>query len=170
MLKESGYGGERIVLMNPTDQPGYSLMAQVADAAFRQVGLNIDMQSTDWGTVTQRRTSKEPLDKGGWSLFPTGQPAADYGNPVLATSLRCNGKSAFFGWPENPRLEELRQQWIDSSDQAMRRKLAEDIQREAMSFVPMIPLGQYIPATGYRSNISGILHGPAAVFWNVEKA
>ncbi len=169
MLKEGGYGGERIVLMNPTDQAAYTLMCQVADAAFRTVGLNIDMQTMDWGTLTQRRTSREPLEKGGWSLFPSGLPAADYGNPVLATGLRTNGKSAFFGWPENTRLEQLRADWIDSSDAAERHKIAEEFQREAMAFVPLIPLGQYIPATGYRSNIKGLLRGPAPVFWNVEK-
>jgi peptide/nickel transport system substrate-binding protein len=109
------------------------------------------------------------LEKGGWSLFPSGLPAADYGNPVLATALRTNGKSAFFGWPENAKLEQLRQDWIDSADAAQRQKIAEDFQREAMAFVPFIPLGQYIPATGYRRNISGLLRGPAPVFWNAEK-
>jgi hypothetical protein len=60
----------------------------------RRVGINLDEQSMDWGTVVQRRTSKEPLDKGGWSLFPYGAPAAEYRDPVFATNLRGNGKDA----------------------------------------------------------------------------
>jgi len=80
--------GERIAFMHPTDPPAYDAMSQVAIAAYKRVGLNIDVQTTDWSTVTQRRNSKEPLERGGWSVFPSGFPAVDFGNPVLATGLR----------------------------------------------------------------------------------
>ena len=113
-LKAGGYNGERIAFMHPTDPPAYDAMCQVTIAAFKRVGLNIDVQTTDWSTVTQRRNSKEPLEKGGWSLFPSGFPAVDFGNPVLATGLRSNGAGAWIGWPDNPRIEALRDAWIDS--------------------------------------------------------
>ena len=169
MLKDGGYNGERIVMMHPTDPPAYEACCQVAEAAFKRVGLNIDVQVMDWGTVTQRRTNKEPLDKGGWSVFPSGFPAVDFGNPVLATGLRTNGKDAWIGWPENTKIEALRDAWIDSSDPAEQKRLSEQIQIEAFSYVPYIPLGQYINATAWRNNIRGLLRGPVPVFWNVEK-
>ena len=170
MLKAGGYNGERIVLMHPTDPPAYDALCQVAEGAFRRVGLNIDIQTTDWGTVTQRRNSKEPLEKGGWSIFPSGFPAVDFGNPVLATGLRTNGKDAWIGWPENPKLEALRDAWIDSSDPVEQKRISEQIQLECVDFVPYIPLGQYIQATAWRTNITGLLRGPAPVFWNIEKS
>ncbi len=170
MLQEGGYNGERIVLMHPTDPASYDTLCHVAEADFRRVGLNVDVQTTDWGTVTQRRISKEPLDKGGWSVFPSGFPTVDYSNPVLATGLRTNGKDAWVGWPENDKLEALRNAWIDSTDVAEKKRLSEQIQRECFSFVPYIPLGQYLPASAWRNNITGQLRGPAMVFWNVEKA
>ena len=37
----------------------------------KQIGMNVDFQSLDWGTVVQRRASKEPIDKGGWNIFYT---------------------------------------------------------------------------------------------------
>jgi peptide/nickel transport system substrate-binding protein len=120
--------------------------------------------------VTQRRGSKETLEKGGWSLFPSGYPSVDFGNPVLATGLRANGKDAWIGWPDNPRIEALREAWIDSTDKAEQKRLSEDIQRECFAYVPYIPFGQYIPASAWRANVSGQLRGPAPVFWNVEKA
>ncbi len=169
MLKEAGYDGERIVFMHPTDPSAYDAMCLVAEGAFRRVGLNIDVQTTDWGTVTQRRSSKEALDKGGWSLFPSGFPSVDMGNPVLAGGLRTNGKDAWVGWPENARIETLRDAWINSTDAAERKRLSEQIQLECFAFVPYIPLGQYIPAGAWRSNVTGQLRGPAPVFWNVEK-
>lgn len=170
MLAEAGYKGERIVLMNPADLPAYSATCLVADAAFRAVGLNIDLQTTDWGTVTERRASKEPLDKGGWSLFPSGLPATDHASPVLTTALRSNGKSAWFGWPDDPKLEALRDAWIDAPDTAEQRRLAGDIQAEAFAYLPYIPVGHYIQSTAWRNTLSGLLRGPAPVFWNVEKA
>ncbi|MFC7538700.1 ABC transporter substrate-binding protein [Siccirubricoccus deserti] len=69
MLAEAGYAGERIVCMHPTDQSFYDAFTSVCVAAWREVGVNVDDQSMDWGTVVQRRTSREPLDKGGWSVF-----------------------------------------------------------------------------------------------------
>ena len=169
-LKDGGYNGERIVLMHPTDPAAYDAVCQVAEGDFRRVGLNIEAQSTDWGTVTQRRGSREPLDKGGWSLFPSGFPPVDYANPVLAGGMRTNGRDAWVGWPDNPRIEALRDAWIDSPDPAERKRLSEQIQRECFDFVPYIPLGQYLPAGAWRSNVTGQLRGPAVVFWNVEKA
>ena len=169
MLKDGGYNGERIVLMNPTDLAPYSACSLVADHAWREVGLNIDMQASDWGTITQRRNSKEPLEKGGWSVFPSGFPAVDFGTPLLGPGLRTNGKDAWIGWPEDARIEQLRDAWVDSTDAAERKRLSEEIQREAFAFVPFVPLGQYIPSTAYRTNVTGLLRGPVPVFWNVEK-
>ncbi len=64
------------------------------------MGVNLDDQAMDWGTVVQRRNSKEPLDRGGWSLFVTSFPALDYTDPLAAPALRGNGGAAWYGWPE----------------------------------------------------------------------
>ncbi len=170
MLADAGYRGEKLVVMHPTDQPFYDAITSVYVSQLRKVGLNIDEQSMDWGTIVQRRNSKEPLEKGGWSLFMSGFPAVDQGNPILASPLRTNGDKAWYGWPVNAKIESLREQWIDATDPAEQKRIAEEIQREAFSFVPYAPLGQYLQATAWRSNLSGLLRGPVPVFWNVQKA
>lgn len=169
MLNDGGYNGERIVFLHPTDPSSYDVLSQVAAGAFRKAGLNIDVQTMDWGTLTQRRNNQGPMDKGGWSLFPSGFPSVDFGNPVLAGGLRTNGKDAWIGWPDDPKIEALRDAWIDSADPAEQKRLSEQIQLACFDYVPYIPLGQYIPAGAWRSNITGQLRGPAPVFWNVEK-
>jgi peptide/nickel transport system substrate-binding protein len=170
MLKEAGYGGERIALMHPTDQTFYDALSSVVAASLRRVGLNLDEQSLDWGSVVQRRASKEPLDKGGWSLFPYGAPAADYGDPIFAGALRGNGKDAWFGWPADEKLEAMRNAWMDSNDAVARKRLDAEIQSRAFETVPFIPLGQYLPPSAWRSGLSGLLKGAVPVFWNVQKA
>jgi peptide/nickel transport system substrate-binding protein len=170
MLKDAGYNGERILFLHPTDQTFYDAMSSVAVAAFKAVGLNIDEQSVDWGTVVQRRTNREPLDKGGWSMFPLGAPAADYRDPVFATNLRSIGKDSWFGWPTDEKIEALRDAWMDSNDAAERKKLDQEIQLRAFEQVPFIPLGQYLPPAAWRTSLSDPLKGAVPVFWGVSKS
>jgi peptide/nickel transport system substrate-binding protein len=170
MLDKAGYNGERIVLMHPTDQIIYNAVTLVAVEAFRKVGLNIDEQMTDWGTIVQRRTSREPLDKGGWSMYPAGAPGPEYVDPLLANTLRSNGAKAWFGWPDDPKLEAAYESWIDAPTEAERHKFEADFQLAAFTSVPSIPLGQYLPKAAWRSNVTGMLKGSAPVFWGVDKA
>jgi peptide/nickel transport system substrate-binding protein len=169
MLKAAGYAGEKVVLMHPTDQTFYDAMSQVVASSLKKVGINLDEQAMDWGTVVQRRTSKEPLEKGGWSLFPAGYPAAEYRDPVFATNIRGNGKDAWFGWPTDEKLEAMRTAWMDSNDPAERKRLDAEIQAQAFQTVPFIPLGQYFPPSAWRSNVSAPLKGAVPVFWGVTK-
>ena len=169
MLKDAGYGGEKLVFMHPTDQVYYDAMSSVAVAAFREIGLNVEEQSTDWGTIVERRTSKEPLDKGGWSMFPLGAPAAEYRDPIFATNMRGNGAAAWFGWPTDPEMETMRTAWMDTTDPAEQKRLDAATQSRAFETVPFIPLGQYLPPAAFRKNLSGLLKGAVPVFWNVSK-
>ena len=170
MLAEAGYKGERIVLLHPTDQTFYDAACHVVLDAFRRVGLNIDDVTTDWGTVIQRRASREPLEKGGWSLFPHGLPAAEYRDPIFAGTVRGNGQAGFFGWPTDPIGEALRDRWIDSTDPAEQQRLDREIQAQAFRQVPFIPMGQYFPPAAWRDTITTPQKGVVPVFWGVSKA
>jgi peptide/nickel transport system substrate-binding protein len=169
MLAASGYTGEKIVLFHPTDQVFYNAMMGVVAQAFRQIGLNVEEVATDWGTVVERRTSHAPLDKGGWSIFPAGNPAAEYVDPLLPMAVRANGAKAWFGWPTDARLEALRDQWLDETDAAKQKHLCEKIQARALELVTIIPLGQYLPPAAWTKKISAPLPGLVPVFWNVTK-
>jgi peptide/nickel transport system substrate-binding protein len=169
MLDAAKYGGEKIVYLHPTDQVAYNAFSTVVVDAFHKVGLNVDEQMTDWGTVVQRRPSKEPLDKGGWSMFPAGAPGPEYVDPLLANTLRSNGAKAWFGWPDDPALEAAYEAWIDAPDDAERRKQEVAFQTAAFTSVPSIPLGQYLPHAAWRSNVTGLVKGSAPVFWGAQK-
>jgi peptide/nickel transport system substrate-binding protein len=169
MIEQSGYNGERLVFMHPTDQLIYHATSTVAVDRFRKVGVNVDEQMTDWGTIVQRRTSKEPLDKGGWSMFPAGAPGPEFVDPLLQNTTRSNGAKAWFGWPDDPKLEAAYEAWIDAPTDAERRKQEVAFQAAAFNSVPVIPLGQYLPHAAWRSNLTGLVKGSAPVFWGVEK-
>ncbi len=62
----------------------------------------------DWGTlVTRLRASKSPPDRGGWSIFTcTSWTGLTVANPA-GTQVRGSGADTWFGWPTDPKIEEL---------------------------------------------------------------
>ena len=170
LIKEAGYQGEKIVLMSATDQPIVHGQALVTLAALRGVGLNLEFQANDWGTLITRRTSKEPIDKGGWSIFHTWFSAPDFFSPAVNILVRGSGDKAWFGWPTDAKIESLIDAWFKAPDLAMQKKLAADIQVEAYTNeIPYVPTGQFVVPTAYRKNLDGIIIAPVVFLWNVEK-
>jgi peptide/nickel transport system substrate-binding protein len=169
MLDKAGYKGERLVLLHPTDHTFYNPSSAVIAHLLRDAGFNVDDQAMDWGTVQVRRSSKEPVDKGGWSIFSTVVPAPDYQSPLQANFMRGEGKDAWFGWPDDPPMEAIYSDWLSATDQAEQSRLARAFQLRAFEFLPFIPLGGYRQTSGWRDNLQGVLKGPSIVFWNVSK-
>ncbi|HYF08466.1 MAG TPA: ABC transporter substrate-binding protein [Acetobacteraceae bacterium] len=167
-LAAAGYNGQRMVLIVPTDLPFLRAMSEVGADLFRRLGINVDYQALDWGTVLQRRTSREPVERGGWSAFFTFAGGLDFATPAGHLGLRGNGTNGWIGWPDSPELERLRDAWFDAPDLPSQQAIARRIQAQAMQDVPMIPLGQYFLATAHRRNVTDILRG-APLFWNVRK-
>jgi peptide/nickel transport system substrate-binding protein len=169
MLDKAGYRGERLVLLHPTDHTYYNPSSAITAQMLRDVGMNIDDQMMDWGTVQSRRTSREPLDRGGWSIFNTVAPMPDYSDPLLALFARGEGKTAWFGWPDDPKIEGIFETWLGATDPAEQTRLERDFQLQAFETLPFIPLGGYKQTSAWRDNLTGILKGPSIVFWNVRK-
>ncbi len=167
MLKEAGYGGGPVRLIGPTDILAPAAMTQVGADLFRKLGLNLDFALSDWGTVIQRRASREPLDKGGWSALLTSFSSYDFIDPALHPLIRGNGVQGWPGWPTLPRLEALRDQWFEAPDDASRRSLAVEIQRTVIDDVAYIPVGGYINQTAIKRSLVGRVAG-FAIFWGLR--
>jgi peptide/nickel transport system substrate-binding protein len=170
LIKEAGYNGEKIVLLSATDQPIVQNQALVTQQLLSKAGLNIQLDANDWGTLITRRASKEPIDKGGWNMFHTWSAAPDNLSPALIAALRGNDGKAWFGWPDDPKVEQLISDWFKAPDLDAQKKLAADIQIEAYTNeIPYVPTGQFVIPTAYRKNIEGIIISPVVFMWNVEK-
>ncbi len=168
LIQESGYKGEKIVIISATDQPIVHAQSLLTAELLRKLGLNVELQAGDWGTLITRRTSKEPVEKGGWSIFHTWFVAPDALSPANSP-IRASGEKAWFGWPTDPKLEELREAWFNTTDAAAAKKAADAVQLEAFKFLPYIVTAQFSIPTAYRSNLSGVIVAPVTFLWNVEK-
>src|SRR5471030_2515898 len=71
LLKEDGYDGTPVVLLQSTDLQVLTNLAPIAKAQLEAAGFKVDMQSSDWQSVVGRRVKKDPADKGGWNLMLT---------------------------------------------------------------------------------------------------
>jgi peptide/nickel transport system substrate-binding protein len=169
LLKEAGYTDQLIRLIGPTDILAPAAMTQVAGDMFRRLGVNLDFVLTDWGSVIQRRASREPVEKGGWSVFLTAFASFEFADPAGNSPLRGNGTSAWFGWPTMPRLEELRDAWFEAPDLEAQKRIARDIQRTTLDELPYIPVGSYTSLTSLRRDLQGRVPG-FALFWNLRRA
>lgn len=170
LVAESGYKGEPILLMAPTDQAALMQEAQVTRALFRELGLNVDFMAMDWGSLVSRRANQSAPDKGGWNSFCTLWGGLTVSNPGSSYPLRANGKHGWFGWPTDEKLEALRQDWFEAPDLAAQQAVAAKIQQRAFEFVPFMPLGQIYQPTAFRSNVVDIVKCAIPLFWGVRKA
>jgi peptide/nickel transport system substrate-binding protein len=165
----AGYKGEKIVLLDAVDQPLIHAEALVATDVLKKLGLNVEYVTSDWGTVVTRRASKKPPAEGGWNMFETGWVGSDLLDPSTNVMLRTNGEGAWFGWPKDDTLEELRMQWIKATDSEARQEIAAKVQERAFEVVPYVPTGQFFVKTALRKNVKGYISAPAIFMWNVEK-
>jgi peptide/nickel transport system substrate-binding protein len=170
LLKEAGYDGAPVVLLQSTDLGVLTNLAPVAKSLMEKAGLKVDMQSMDWQTVVARRTRKDPPEKGGWSAMMTSWVAADILNPVSSAFINASCEKAPFGWPCDAQLEKLRSDFAHESDPVKQKGIAEAVQLREVDYPTYINLGQWTQPFAMRKNIEGMLAAPVTIFWNVDKA
>ncbi len=54
--------------------------------------MKVELVTTDWGTVTQRRAKKDPVAQGGWSAF-----VSNVNGPAIRTAYRDTVKGILPG-------------------------------------------------------------------------
>ena len=170
LLKESGYDGTPIVMMQATDLQSSNQLPPVAKQALERVGFKVDLQAMDWQTVVSRRAKKDAPGKGGWNVFFTTTVTADADNPASNAFVSGACDKAWFGWPCDPEIEKLRAAYTRETDPAKQKEIALAVQDRVMDQASYIVLGQYKAFGAYRKDrISGWLAGPVPVMWNITK-
>ena len=173
LLAEAGYKGERVVLMDPTDQPEIHLIAQLTADALRRADVNVDLQAMDWSTLVTRRNTRESpaVNPQGWDLAFTLWGGFSLSSPLNNTPLvmSCDGKN-LYGWPCDPEMEKLRAAYFDEVSPEGRMKLIARIQTRYYEVVPYVSTGIFQRQVAYRKTLSGVLKTLYPVAWNIEKA
>jgi peptide/nickel transport system substrate-binding protein len=167
LLKESGYDGRPVVVLDPTDSPYAHAPALVTTELLRRIGANPDLQAMDWSTMVARRAKKDPPAQGGWNVFHTWATSFDVMTPAVASVLNGAGDKAWFGWPTSEEMEKLRAAFTREPDPARRRQIAEQVQRLNFEEVLFVPWGQFVVPGAFRKNVQGVLQFGATLLWNI---
>ena len=171
LLKEAGYNGEKIILMQPTDIPVLNTASLVTAQVLRDIGMEVEVQAMDWSTLTSRRAETKPPSEGGWNVFHTYSTGADVKSPIANIGVSGGGvESAWFGWPTDARTEELRDAYAREADPGKQKAIIDELQgRLFEEVVPYVNYGQWFQPVAWRKELSGVLVSPVPFFWNIEK-
>jgi peptide/nickel transport system substrate-binding protein len=174
LFKEAGYNGEKIVIMQPTDQQLIGTISMVIAQKLTEAGINVDLQATDWSTVISRRVKQDAPGPGspGWNIFTTWWTGIPMSNPITNAPLSttCDKKN-WFGWPCDEEIEKLRTAYGFAQTTDERKKITRELQTRAIEQVVYVPFGQWTQPLAYRADrISGIVPVTGlTVLWNIEK-
>jgi len=170
LFEESGYQGEKVVILQATDFDFMNNSAQIIAGWLKEIGVNAELAPSTWGDIVSRRAVMAPDDQGGWDISIIYGSNEDFADPITNIPQVANGRKGWFGWPENPEYEALRKQWARVETLAERQAIAHKMQAIAWDFVPMVLLGQWVSPAAMRRNVHGLIAAPDIIaFWNVSK-
>ena len=124
------------------------------------------------------------MSEGGWNIAHTTNTVPDQGNPLSNPFLVALGAPASaWGWPTDPKTEELRLKFATAPDVAARKAIAAEIQAQlsereldraseamrAYEQVLYLPLAQFTAPSAWRNNLQGVLKSPVMLLYNIDK-
>ncbi|MFC0407742.1 ABC transporter substrate-binding protein [Roseomonas elaeocarpi] len=172
LLRESGYRGEKVVLLNSHETLFVGMATDLAAENLKQIGLNVEVRESDWGTYMARRNNKAEPDAGGWNLFLTATSGSGAYSPLSNTiaDTTCGGRN-FAGWACDEEAARLRDAYVHEADPAKQRQLLEQLSARLWQVMPTVVLGQRAQLYAWRNDVSGLLRSPSLItlLWNVEK-
>lgn len=169
LMKEAGYAGEKIVILEPTNQPAFDGATLVTASQLRKIGVNVDLQGMDYNSMLTRRNKKDPPAQGGWHLAHSGNFGVDVASPMTNIYLASNCEQAAAGWPCDAEIERLKDDFARAATLEERKAVAEKIQLRAMEFVPYVPVMQTSTWMAHRKNVTNLPKSPLVVYWGMEK-
>jgi peptide/nickel transport system substrate-binding protein len=169
MLTEAGVVGHKVVLMQPTDIPVLNNASLVTAQLLRDLKFDVEVQAMDWSTLTSRRAEKKTIADGGWNIFHTYATGADAQSPIANIGVSGGGvERAWFGWPDDAKIEKLRDDFARETDLAKKKVIVAELQARLFEVVPYVNYGQWFQPVTWRKGLKGVLVSPVPFFWNIE--
>jgi peptide/nickel transport system substrate-binding protein len=167
LLAQSGADLTRaIVILHPANAPGIAALGLVTQDLLTRLGFGVDLQSMDLNTFFARRAKPE-----GWNVFHTTNTVPDMLTPLQ--NVYMNGAGApdgFAGWPKDAEVERLRRAFAATSDEGEHKRMAGDIHRRVAEAGFYMPLGQFVAASAWRSDLTDVPTGPAMFLWGIGRS
>ncbi len=147
LLKEAGYDGTPVVILQPTDVITVAPQPVVAAQALRNAGFKVTLQPMDWQTLVTRRASQPRWPKAdGACSSPTGS-APKSGRPSSTPCSTRVAEGRLLRWLDDPEIIKMREEFAAAKTLDEQKAVATKIQQRAYDDAAYVPLGSYyIPA------------------------
>ncbi|MGA3005762.1 MAG: ABC transporter substrate-binding protein [Acetobacteraceae bacterium] len=169
LLQQAGYHNEPVVFLHASTSALLDPVGLITADQMRQAGFNVDVRTSDFTTIDQRRRSRAPVEQGGWSVVPIVWNGIDLVNPLSDPAVSYNCSESNPGWYCDARMTDLLRRYSASFDAAERKDLAAQIQAEFHANVNYVIAGQFSAPRAYRSDLHGVIPFAFPVFWNIER-
>jgi len=169
LLREAGYKNEPVVLLHAETSALLNPTGLVMADQMRRAGFNVQVLTSDYATVAQRRLSRAPVEQGGWSVAPIVWNGIDLVNPLANRGVSYNCSEHNPGWHCDPKLTELLRRFSEAETPEQRKELAGEVQAAFHENVNYVIGGQFSAPAAYRSNLQGVVPFAFPVFWNIER-
>ncbi len=168
LLKEAGYNNEPVAFLHAESSAILNPTGLVIADQLKRAGFNVDLRTSDYATVAQRRFSREPVEKGGWSIVPLIANGIDMVNPLANMGVSYNCGEGQFGWYCDPEATPLLKALAEAPPE-QRREIADKLQASFHRNVNVILGGQFAGPPAYRSELRGVMPFSFPLLWNIER-
>lgn len=169
LLKEAGYKGEPVVLLHAQSSAVLNPIGLVIADELKQAGFNVDLKTSDYATVAQRRLSKAPVAQNGWSVVPLIFNGIDLANPLTNLMVSFNCLDGNPGWYCDPAMTPVLTAYAGATDPATQRRLADQIQEMFHDNVNYVLAGQFSGPSAYRSDLKDVIPFSFPLLWNIHR-
>jgi peptide/nickel transport system substrate-binding protein len=171
LIRESGYDGRPIVIMDPTDNPFMHAATLVLAQQLQQAGMRVDVQAMDFASMATRRPNRRHPSEGGWDFGLTFWNGLGASDPVGNVPMQASCDRAWPGWPCDAEHQALIDAFPYAASAEERQRILTALHESAYRVVPYLPFGQWFLPVAYSPRLSGVLGMPGIiVMWNIEKA
>ena len=150
LMKEAGYDGEPITLVDPADFATIHPIAVVLKSQLERMGFNLNYQVTDWATEIEYQN--EGPDKRSWHIMTTwGFMNLD---PLTHFFLVDQGNVSH---SEFPVIQDLKGQLAKASSEAEQKRLMDEMAKVLYDEVPFMTFGQFRTVYGSNRDLEGFI-------------
>ena len=157
MVKDAGYEGYTIRLMDPVDRQPAHGAAQVTQEVLLDLGFDVDFQVMDWATMVARRT-----DPNAWEFFHTWSGAAVRSGPaghLMFTPLQFEAYVDNYQDVDGTQRA-LFSQIARATAEAEQKAIMDEFQAYFYQDAIFLQVGEFFSKWAATTRLKGIVSGP----------